>query len=95
MTCWFKMHTGTSVDDVTSETIGLASNVVAVGERVVVVFESGAECVVRCWTSTGILLGTETLNEGGELSITPQQQGVYVLDFEQAGNRVLQKIVIK
>jgi hypothetical protein len=29
------------------------------------------------------------------LSITPQQQGVYVLDIEQGGKRLLQKIVIK
>jgi hypothetical protein len=95
MTCWFRMNNGTPVDDVTSEEIGLASNVVAVGERVLVLMESGIECVVRCWTSTGILLGTENLTEGGELTITPQQQGVYVLDIEQGGKRTLQKIVIK
>ena len=96
MTCMFRMKgDNTPVDNVVSETLGLASNVVTIGERVVMVFESGAECVVRCWTSTGILLGTETLTEGGELSITPQQQGVYVLDIEQGGKRLLQKIVIK
>ena len=95
MTCWFRMNNGTPVDDVTSEEIGLASNVVAVGERVLVLMEIGIECVVRCWTSTGILLGTENLTEGGELTITPQQQGVYVLDIEQGGKRTLQKIVIK
>jgi hypothetical protein len=95
MTCMFRMKGDTTpIEEVSDETIGLASNVVGVGERVIVLFD-GAECVVRCWTSTGILLGSETLTTAGELSITPQQQGVYVLDIEQGGKRLLQKIVIK
>ncbi len=95
MTCMFRMKGDpTPIEEVSGETIGLASNVVGVGERVIVLFD-GAECVVRCWTSTGILLGSETLTTAGELSITPQQQGVYVLDIEQGGKRLLQKIVIK
>lgn len=95
MSCGLRLRVGTAVEDVEAIGVDVASNRVKVGESVIVVFEEGyAECVARWWSVTGVKLGEEVVKEEGYLKCTPQLQGIYLLELEMGGERVVRKIVI-
>lgn len=95
MSCGLRLKVGTAVEYVEQIGVDVVSNRVDVGESVVVVFEdSYAGCVARWWSVTGIQLGEEHLEGDGELRSTPQCQGVYLLELEMGGEKVIRKIII-
>jgi len=87
---------GTPVDNVEGDKIGLASNVVSVGESAVLLFEEGYdECNIRWWSVAGVLMGEESNVEQGVIKTTPQVQGVYLLEVRVGDVVEVKKIIVK
>ena len=94
--CGLRLEVGTPVDNVEGDKIGLASNVVSVGERAVLLFEEGYdECNIRWWSVAGVLMGEESNVEQGVIKTTPQVQGVYLLEVRVGDVVEVKKIIVK
>ena len=96
MTCGLRFVVGVAVDDVEMLGVDVASNIIGVGDKAVVVFESGQdECVARWWSVAGLLMGEEIVAGDRSLNSTPQRQGVYLLELEMGDVRVVKKVVVE
>lgn len=94
--CGLKLDEGTALENVDNMLIDVASNMIEVGDKALVIFEENyTDCVVRWWSTTGIMLGEERVSGDTYLSTTPQQQGVYLLEFVVGDERGVKKVVIK
>jgi hypothetical protein len=94
--CGLRLDVGTPVDVVEKNIVDVASNVLSVGEKAIVLFEDGyRNCNVRWWSATGLLLGEETISDSRILMSTPSLQGVYLLEIEIDGASFVNKILVK
>jgi hypothetical protein len=94
--CGLKLDEGTALENVDNMLIDVASNMIEVGDKALVIFEENyTDCVVRWWSTTGIMLGEERVSGDTYLSTTPQQQGVYLLEFVVGDERGVKKVVVK
>ena len=96
MTCGLRLKSGVPVDNVDYIDVELLSNVIESGENaIVLLLDEYVDCVVRCWTTTGVLIGEDMVGTNGVISVTPRQQGVYVLEIELNKRRLWRKIIVK